>query len=160
MPQTLIGTGGFLCAVLWMDLMFDVQVWGESGVLAPEVLASVAGYYRRVTTDADPMGNVVSLMMLITVLGTVVQLARTVLPLWLRVAALVSATAPALAAIGFIVPTAVRLGQQADPPEVQSELARAILTGHVWCLVFMLIFLLLQIVALQRLLGAAVGRRR
>lgn len=106
------------------------------------------------------MGNVVSLMLLITVLGTVVQLARGALQLWLRIGALLTATVPAVAAIGFIVPTAVRLGQQTDSPEVQSELARTILTGHVWCLVLMLIFLLLQTVAVQQLLRAPGARSR
>lgn len=45
--------GGFLLAVLWMDLMFDVQVLrhrDEPGELSEAVLASIAGYYRRVTT--------------------------------------------------------------------------------------------------------------
>lgn len=149
MPQLLIGTGGFLCAVLWMDLMFDVQVWGQTGTLAPETLASLAGYYRRVTTDADPMGNVVSLMLLLTVLGAVVQLARTRLPLWLRAGALVTATVPAVTAIAVLVPAAVRLGQQSDPPEVQSELARTLLSGHLWCLALILIFLLLQVLAVR-----------
>ncbi|MEQ8858098.1 MAG: hypothetical protein RIC56_05580 [Pseudomonadales bacterium] len=154
MPQLLIGTGGFLCAVLWMDLMFDVQVWGQADIVAPEILASIAGYYRRVTTDADPMGNLVSLMLLLTVLGSVVQLARTALPLWLRAGAVVTATIPAVAAIAVIVPRAIRLGQQADSPELQSELARSILTGHAWCLVLMLIFVVLQIVAARRLSAA------
>ena len=45
---------GFLLAVLWFDLMFDVQVLGgaRDRELPEEMLASVAGYYRRVTTAA------------------------------------------------------------------------------------------------------------
>src|SRR5262249_22775929 len=42
--------GGFLLAVLWMDLMFDVQVLRhrrDRGDLPEDVLASIAGYYRR-----------------------------------------------------------------------------------------------------------------
>ena len=42
---------GFLLAVLWFDLMFDVQAARQpGGDLPEEVLASIAGYYRRVTT--------------------------------------------------------------------------------------------------------------
>jgi hypothetical protein len=45
---------GFLLAVLWFDLMFDVQVMGHrEGDLPEEVLASIASYYRRVTTRRD-----------------------------------------------------------------------------------------------------------
>src|SRR6185437_10944927 len=42
---------GFLLAVLWFDLMFDVQVLRHRGreSLPEEVLASIGGYYRRVT---------------------------------------------------------------------------------------------------------------
>ena len=57
MSPTVIACGGFLLAVLWMDLMFDVQVLRHRGSTAPlpeDVLASIAAYYRRVTTDAEP----------------------------------------------------------------------------------------------------------
>jgi hypothetical protein len=63
---------GFLVAVLWFDLMFDVQARGHAGqTLPPETLASIAGYYRRVTTEASPMGQLVAVVMLAT-LGALV----------------------------------------------------------------------------------------
>src|SRR2546422_6120331 len=48
-------TAGFLLAVLWFDLMFDAQALGRrpvGGPLAEPVLASIAAYYRHVTTSA------------------------------------------------------------------------------------------------------------
>jgi hypothetical protein len=47
--------GGFLLAVLWMDLMFDVQVLRHrrSGEASRTGAGPIAGYYRRVTTDAS-----------------------------------------------------------------------------------------------------------
>ena len=58
---------GFLLAVLWFDLMFDVQTRKHSGgVLPPEVLGSISAYYRRVTTEAYPMNRLVALVMLLT----------------------------------------------------------------------------------------------
>src|SRR6185312_1844083 len=42
---------GFLLAVLWFDLMFDVQARGGSEV-SPAALSSIAYYYARVTTGA------------------------------------------------------------------------------------------------------------
>ena len=53
---------GFLLAVLWFDLMHDVQVRGHDAALElPEpVLASIAGYYARVTTAARPMNQLVT----------------------------------------------------------------------------------------------------
>ena len=44
---------GFLLAVLWFDLMFDVQACaGRAASCEEAVLALIAGYYRRVTTTA------------------------------------------------------------------------------------------------------------
>src|ERR1700687_5684709 len=58
---------GFLLAVLWFDLMFDVQTRKHPGdVLPPEVLASISAYYRRVTTEAYPMNRLVALVMVLT----------------------------------------------------------------------------------------------
>jgi len=55
------GGAGFLLAVLWFDLMFDVQVAGHDGEELPEpVLASIAGYYARVTTAARPMNRLIA----------------------------------------------------------------------------------------------------
>jgi hypothetical protein len=48
---------GFLLAVLWFDLMFDVQTRQYTGDLPPEVLASISAYYRRATTEAYPMNR-------------------------------------------------------------------------------------------------------
>jgi hypothetical protein len=57
---------GFLLAVLWFDLMFDVQTRKHTGDLPPEVLASISAYYRRVTTEAYPMNRLVALVMVLT----------------------------------------------------------------------------------------------
>lgn len=150
MPQILVGAGGFLCAILWVDLMFDVQAWGAAGTLAPAVLDSIAGYYRRVTTDAAPMGNVISLVMILAILGTVVQFARGGLPLWLRAGTVLTLLLPVVAALTVIVPAAVRLGSQSDEPAIQSELARTLLSGHLWCLASIAVFLVLELVAARR----------
>ena len=52
---------GFLLAVLRFDLMFDVQVLGRRADDVPEAaIASIAAYYRRVTTAARPMNLLVA----------------------------------------------------------------------------------------------------
>jgi hypothetical protein len=49
---------GFLLAVLWFDLIFDVQILGHRGEGMPEeVLGSICAYYARVTTAARPMNR-------------------------------------------------------------------------------------------------------
>jgi hypothetical protein len=137
---------GFLLAVLWFDLMHDVQVRGHGERELPDaVLASIAGYYRRVTTDARPMNRLVALAMLATVASIVVQIARAEEPRWVGWASLgLVGFAVALAA-AHTVPSAVRLGARSDPPAVQSRLARSIFRDHVLCLAAITATLVVQL---------------
>jgi hypothetical protein len=128
---------GFLLAVLWMDLMFDVQVLRHrSG--APElpepILASIAGYYRRVTTDASPMGRAIGAVMLATCGALLAELIRGGRPLSASFASLALAAAPVALAGLRVFPNAVRLGARRDAPAEQSRLARAICRDHLVCL--------------------------
>jgi hypothetical protein len=137
---------GFLLAVLWFDLMFDVQVVAHrDGTLPEGVLASIAGYYRRVTTAARPMNRLIATVMLATLAAIVVEVARAEPRQWVAWASLALAAAPIALAGGRIVPMAVRLGGRGDAPERQSELARAIFRDHVICAASILGLLALQL---------------
>jgi hypothetical protein len=137
---------GFMLAVLWFDLMFDVQVASHRDDTLPEgVLASIAGYYRRVTTAARPMNRLIATVMLATLAAIVVEIARAEPRPWVAWASLALAAAPIGLAGGRIVPMAVRLGGRADAPKRQSELAREIFRGHVICAASILALLALQL---------------
>jgi hypothetical protein len=138
---------GFLLAVLWFDLMFDIQVRGHSaGDLPPAVLASIGAYYARVTTAARPMNRLVALAMLATIAAIGVQLGRGEVPTWLGVVSLVLVGGPVLLASVHTVPAAVRLGAATDPPGEQSRLARSIGRDHLACLTGIAALLVLQLV--------------
>jgi len=135
---------GFLLAVLWFDLMFDVQTRRDDGgagphgapALVPErALASIAAYYARVTTAARPMNRLIATAMAATLAAIVVEIVNGAGPGWLPWVSL----ALALAAIGLAgartVPAAVRLGTRRDEVGVQSELARRIFAEHLFCFV-------------------------
>jgi hypothetical protein len=132
---------GFLLAVLWFDLMFDVQVARHRlGELPEAVLASITGYYRRVTTAARPMNRLVAAAMVAT-LGTIIaQIARGEHPRWLGWVSLALAGA-------HTVPSAVRLGTRRDPAERQAQLARAVFRDHVLCAVSIMALLVVQLTA-------------
>lgn len=102
---------GFLLAVLWFDLMFDVQMLGGRGREPEASLTSIAAYYRRVTTTARPMNRLIAAVMLGTLVAIVVQLARGDSPGWVAGASLALAGAAMLVAALHTVPTAVRLGR-------------------------------------------------
>jgi hypothetical protein len=139
--------GGFLLAVLWLDLCFDVQVLRHRAParLPEPVLASIAGYYRRVTTDAHPMGRLVGAVMLATIAAAALQLVRGTGAPAPRALALVLVVAPAGLALARTLPNAVQLGARADPPERQSALARAICRDHLACLAAIVAFLAIQL---------------
>ncbi len=148
----LAACGSFLVAVLWMDLMFDVQVLRhrERGELPEEVLASIAAYYRRVTTAAQPMGRAITAVMGVLLVTLVAELALASGSRALALASLPLAAAPIGLAGARVVPNAVRLGARSDPPAAQSALARSICRDHLVCLAGMLGFVALQLVAAAR----------
>ena len=131
--ETFVAAGaGFLLAVLWFDLMFDVQVLG-SGEIDDVVLASIAAYYQRVTTNARPMNRLVALAMLATLVAVGLEVALQDAPTWASLVSLPLVICPVLLAGVRTVPSAVRLGARADPSERQVELSRRILRDHLFC---------------------------
>jgi hypothetical protein len=133
--EVLTATGaGFLLAVLWFDLMFDVQVRRDP--VDPAALRSLAAYYRRVTTDARPMNRLVALAMLLTLASIVVQLVTvgTGDTPWWCVLAVPLALGPILLAGVRTVPSAVRLGQATATGPEELALAKRILADHLLCI--------------------------
>ena len=148
MEAIVFGGAGFLLAVLWFDLMFDVQVRGHNGgVLPDEVLASISSYYRRVTTDAAPMNRVVAVGMIVTLAGIVTQAMIGDLAWGWSAGSALLAVPPIVLAGTRVVPAAVRLGGRADEPVVQSRLARQIYRDHVFCLSSIALLVVTQAVA-------------
>jgi hypothetical protein len=128
---------GFLLAVLWFDLMFDVQVLGHRGRgrdLPEEVLASISAYYRRVTSGARPMSWLVAGVMLATLIAIGLQIAEGDAAPWVGWTSLVLAGSAVLLAAGHTFRSATRLGARTDAVEVQSRLARSICRDHLVCL--------------------------
>jgi hypothetical protein len=126
---------GFLLAVLWFDLMFDVQVLAHPRGDVPErALASISGYYRRVTTAARPMNRLIAAVMLATIAAIALQIARGDDPRWVGWVSLALTLAAVSIAAAHTVPSAVRLGGRADRVDVQSRLARSICRDHLVCL--------------------------
>ena len=144
---TLAAAGaGFLIAVLWFDLMFDVQTRGHAGNVMPNAdLTSIASYYRRVTTEANPMGRVVGGVMLLLLLVLGAEVLK--LDWWIAWPSLVAAMSAIALSVVRTVRNAIRLGSSADQPEVQTRLARAIYGDHLFCLAAMVLVVVLQIAA-------------
>jgi len=145
----LTACGGFLLAVLWMDLIFDVQVLRhrERVELPDSVLASIASYYHRATTTSRPMSYLIALVMVV-LLGTLgFQAMRGNDASWSIIASAVLSGFAVLLALLRTVTHAVRLGNRVGGPAEQTRLARAIFRDHAVCLGCMIAFLVVRIVA-------------
>jgi hypothetical protein len=137
----------FLIAVLWFDLMFDVQARRRGDTLPADVLASISAYYRRVTMEARPMGALVSVVMLLTMLAIVAEIAGGRTPRWIALASLVMAASAIGLALSRTVRDARRLGAAQGPPAIRTALARRVLGDHLYCLAAMTAVLGLQLAA-------------
>jgi hypothetical protein len=138
----------FLLAVLWFDLMFDVQSRKHAGRPLPtEVLASISAYYRRVTTEAYPMNRLVALVMLLTLAAIVAEIVESVHPWWIGWVSLALVGSGVVSTLRRTVPNARRLGGAQDTPEMQSTLARAICRDHLFSFARISLVLGLQLMA-------------
>lgn len=138
---------GFLLAVLWFDLMFDVQTLRHprDRPLPEGVLASIAGYYGRVTTEARPMNRLVGLVMVAAITAIALQVAGDDVSDGVGWASLGLLVAPVVLAAGRVFPNAVRLGTRQDSIETQSRLARRICCDHLFCLASVITLLVIQL---------------
>ena len=141
----LAACGGFLLSTLWFDLMFDVQVYGRPLPLPDPIVASIAGYYRRVTTEAHPMQLLVGVVMVVAVIGSI-WTARFRGHRPLRWLGLGTCATPIALAMSRVFPNAVLLGQRSLPLADQSALARSIFVDHVICLACIVGFVCIQVV--------------
>jgi hypothetical protein len=139
---------GFLLAVLWFDLMFDVQTRQSAAkVLPSEVLASISAYYRRVTTDAYPMNRLVAVVMLLTLAVIVTEIISGEYAWWVAWGSLLLAGSGFVPTMMRTVPNARRLGAATDAAEEQTRLARAVCRDHLFSFARMSAVLVLQLVA-------------
>jgi hypothetical protein len=146
--QALVTAGaGFLLAVLWFDLMFDVQVVPyRSPEMPAHVVSSISTYYRRVTTDAGRMSRLVMFFMIVTVVGILGQIILSDGPVAARWVSLALAAVPIGVAATRTVPRAVRLGAGRDAVNVQADAARSIYAEHVFCFCSIAGLLVVQLV--------------
>ena len=147
MNQVITAAAGFLIAVLWFDLMFDVQLLPRRDARSStDALDSISAYYRRVTTTASPMGRLVALVMVALIAGLVTQAVRGDAPIWVSDVSLPAAAIGIGLAGARTFRAARRLGVQADAPDVRHRLGRGILRDHLICLTAMVTLLAAQLV--------------
>lgn len=145
MAGALAATGGFLLAVLWMDLMFDTQARGDDSVIDESALDSISAYYRRATTDSQPMAKLIAAVMVLLLAALFAEAVFGDSPRWLIALSVLLAGVPIGLASFRTVPNAVQLGRRTGDPAEQTRLARAVLADHRVCAVGMSLFVALWV---------------
>ncbi|HUO93762.1 MAG TPA: hypothetical protein VMU22_12610 [Rhizomicrobium sp.] len=136
----------FLLAVLWFDLMFDVQAAGVAGEILPaEILASMSFYYRRVTTEARPMNIIVPSVMVLTLGAIAAEVLQHDRPFWVGTVSLLMAASAIALPFARTVRNAVALGKREGSPRLQTRRARLLFRDHLFCMVAMTVVLTLQL---------------
>jgi hypothetical protein len=148
----------FLLAVLWFDLMFDVEAWGIGDQTLPrEVIASISTYYRRVTIEASPMGQFVAIVMLATLIAIIAQIATKAAPRWIGWVSLVLASSAMALALVRTVPNAVKLGRGLDDDIASSHLIRLIFGDHLYAIAAIAAVVILQLTVRTRARRSAIS---
>ncbi len=131
MPAVVAAGAAFLFAVLWFDLMFDVQVRRHpSGTLPPEILSATSSYYRRVTVEGAPMMYLPVAVMVLVLAAIVIELVKAAVTPWVGWASLVLAAWAEVSVAFVAVPRAQRIGRAQEPAETLSDLARTVFRLH------------------------------
>ena len=140
---------GFMLAVLYIDLMFDVTAvpYRRTGTTLPkEVLDPITHYYGRITQNP----YVLMFVMLTTTVCLVAEIVYDLTPRWAAYSSLVAMGLAMATGTAKVIPTAQRLASGKDPADKQTSLIHGMFPSHV--------FLLICILALAGIQFSTAGR--
>ena len=134
---------GFMLAVLYVDLMFDVSAVPYRRTNAPlpgGVVESIASYYRRITQNP----YVLMFVMLTATVCIVTEIVYDLVPRWVGYSSLVFMGTAMLAGVGRVIPAAQRLASGKDAEDMRTRLVHSLLPGHLVLLISILLLALVQ----------------
>jgi hypothetical protein len=134
---------GFMLAVLYIDLMFDVTAvpYRHSGTTLPkDVLDPITRYYGRITQNP----YVLMFVMLTTTVCLVAEIVYDLVPRWVGYASLVLMGLAMMAGSLKVIPTAQRLASGKDPADKQTSLIHSMFPAHVVLLLCILLLAAIQ----------------
>ncbi len=134
---------GFMLAVLYIDLMFDVMAvpHRRTGKTLPkEVLDPITRYYGRITQNP----YVLMFVMLTTTICLVMEIVYDLAPRWAAYSSLVLMGLAVVAGTAKVIPTAQRLASGKDPEDRQTGLIHSMFPSHVFLLICILLLTAIQ----------------
>lgn len=140
---------GFMLAILYIDLMFDVMAVPHRrsrATLPKDVLDPITSYYGRVTQNP----YVLMFVMLTTTIAVVLQIVYGLTSRWAAYTSLAAMGLAMVVGVVKVIPAAQRLASGKDPAEVQTRLIHGVFTAHVLSLVCILVLAAIQLIAAGR----------
>jgi hypothetical protein len=136
---------GFMIAVLYIDLVFDVSglPHRRSGEpLAPAILDPIATYYRYITRNP----YLLMLIMATAAACIIAQIFYELVPRWIGYASLLLMVLNTLIAVLKVIPAAQRLASGKDTPELRSQMVHSMLPYHLLLLAAVLLLAAIQLI--------------
>jgi hypothetical protein len=134
---------GFMLAVLYIDLMFDVSALPYRRTNSPipkEVLDPIASYYRRVVQNP----YVLMFVMLVATTSIVAEIVYALVPQWVGYSSLALMGLSMVAGTLKVIPTAQRLAADNAPDDARSRMVHSMLPFHIVLLVNILLLAAIQ----------------
>lgn len=135
---------GFMLAVLYIDLMFDVTAvpYRHTGKLLPaEVLEPIRRYYGRITQNP----YVLMFVMLTATICFVLQIVYDLAPRWAAYSSLVVMAVAMVTGSASVIPKAQRIGSGKESDDVQTRLVHGMFPSHIVLLVCVLLLAVIQL---------------
>ncbi len=132
---------GFMIAILYIDLMFDVMaVPYRRASTPPEVVGSIVTYYGRITQNP----YLLMFVMFTAMVCIVAELWYQLVPAWVGYSSLVFMGIGMGAGAGKVIPAAQRLSSGKEPEDARAQLIRSMFPWHVILLASILSLALVQ----------------
>jgi hypothetical protein len=146
MPIAVFICIGFMLAVLYIDLMFDVTAVphrGSNTTLPKEVLDPITLYYGRITQNP----YVLMFVMLTTTVCLVMEIVYSLVPRWAGYSSLVFMVLAMGIGSAKVIPAAQRLASGRDPEELRTRLIHSMFPAHVLLLICIILLAAIQAIA-------------
>jgi hypothetical protein len=134
---------GFMIAVLYMDLVFDISALPhrrDKGPLPAHVLDPIAMYYRYITRNP----YLLMFVMLTTLTCIIAEIVYRVVPPWAGYSSLVLIAFAMVGGTLKVIPTAQRLATGKDSVEQQTRMVHSIFPFHIMLLISILLLAAVQ----------------
>jgi hypothetical protein len=134
---------GFMIAVLYIDLVFDISALPyrrSRAVLPDDVLAPIASYYRYITRNP----YLLMFVMLTTTVSIVAEIMYDLVPPWVGYSSLFLIGFAMTAATVKVIPTAQRLASGKEAVDSQTRMVHSIFPYHIVLLVSILLLAAVQ----------------